>query len=394
MADRGRTRTHNCGCGFRAEHATVVAVVTTSGRRQAPGLDGTVAVMLLERTVPRVTSPHPLRRWLRRLVLVAMIVIGLGLAGGGWWWLSTPVDTFGKVAFERPLQIPPLAESTVDGDGRRVFPLTPQEGTTSLHPGGKSKTWGFNGSYLGPTLRAKVGEEVKVVVRNELDESTTVHWHGMHLPAAMDCGPHQPIKPGGTWSPAWKIDQLAATLWYHPHPHGETEKHVERGLAGMFLIDDPDDPVADLLPHEYGVDDVPVIVQDKTFDDAGQLGSAGFGDTIVVNGTYGPYLNVTTQAVRLRLLNGSSTRVYEFGFSDDREYSVVASDGGLLPKQVRTKRLRLSPGERAEIIVRLDPGENTVLRSYPPTSAWILSLQPSSTAGTSSTSFSYAPRPR
>ena len=101
-----------------------------------------------------------------------------------------------------------------------------------------SDTWGFNGSYLGPTIVAKRGEHVRVDVANSLDVPTTVHWHGMHLPAEMDGGPHQMVEPDATWSPEWDIDQQAATLWYHPHPHGETEAHVARGLAGMFLVQD------------------------------------------------------------------------------------------------------------------------------------------------------------
>jgi len=72
-------------------------------------------------------------------------------------------------------------------------------------------------------------------VHNELPEATTVHWHGMHLPLRMDGGPHQPIAPGATWSPEWTVDQPAATLWYHPHPHGSTASHVYRGLAGLFI---------------------------------------------------------------------------------------------------------------------------------------------------------------
>ena len=117
-----------------------------------------------------------------------------------------------------------------------------QEGDTDLGRDDPTPTWGFNGAYLGPTLRATRGEQVAVDVHNALDETTTVHWHGMHLPAAMDGGPHQPIAPGETWPPTWKIDQPAATLWYHPHPHGETAEHVYRGLAGMFILDDPARP--------------------------------------------------------------------------------------------------------------------------------------------------------
>jgi blue copper oxidase len=305
------------------------------------------------------------------LVFTVLLLVAVGLFGYAWY--TAPVDTVGKVSFEQPLTIPPLAESQVDDEGRRVFDLTAEAGTTELQPGTATDTWGYNGSYLGPTLRAERGEEVLVNVTNELDETTTVHWHGMHLPAEMDGGPHQPIEPGDTWSPTWQIDQPAATLWYHPHPHGETEDHIYRGLAGMFLLDDPALPAAQQLPHEYGVDDIPVIVQDKRLDD-GELtygrglfsGTGRLGDTLVVNGTYGPYLDVTTELVRLRLLNASTARIYDFGFSDDRAFDAVGTDGGLLPAPVTLNRITLSPGERAEIVVRVEPGEQVELRSYPP----------------------------
>jgi FtsP/CotA-like multicopper oxidase with cupredoxin domain len=205
-----------------------------------------------------------------------------------------------------------------------------------------------------------------VNVHNDLDETTTVHWHGMHIPARYDGGPHQPIKPGETWSPQWRIDQPAATLWYHPHPHGQTEEHINKGLAGMFILDDPDSAVADALPHEYGVDDIPLIVQDKRLDDDGDIQSGGLGEDVLVNGTYGPYLDVTTEKVRLRLLNASVKRVFAFGFSDERAFTMIGSGGGLLPAPVTLDRLLLSPGERAEIVLDIRPGEDVVFRSYPP----------------------------
>lgn len=309
--------------------------------------------------------PRRPRRWFRRIGIAVILVVVTGAVAGAIWWFTSPIDTVGEVAFTRPLPIPPLAESRIDADGNRVFDLTAKAGAAELVPGGRAATWGFNGDYLGPTLRARAGEQVKVNVRNTLGEPTTVHWHGMHLPAEMDGGPHQMVAPDATWSPSWQIDQQPATLWYHPHPHGKTEDQVYRGLAGIFLIDDPDDPSSRQLPHDYGVDDIPVIVQDKRFDD-GRLDAARFGDTILVNGGYGPYLDVTTEAVRLRLLNASTARVYEFGLSDDHAFDLVGTDGGLLPEPDTRERLRLSPGERAEVVVRLRPGQRTVLRSYPP----------------------------
>lgn len=230
----------------------------------------------------------------------------------------------------------------------------------------------MNGSYLGPTLRAQRGERVVVNVHNGLAEPTTMHWHGMHVPARYDGGPHTPIAPQETWSPTWIVDQPAASLWYHPHPHDSTALHVYRGVAGMFLIDEEESTGLG-LPQEYGVDDVPLIVQDKKFHDDGTLDEGGgllsptgpLGGTITVNGVIGPYLDVTTTTVRLRVLNASGARVYNVGLDSGAAFTMIASDGGLLAAPYDTDRLLLSPGERAEILVAVQPGERTVLRSFP-----------------------------
>lgn len=294
--------------------------------------------------------------------LVAVAFAGCGLVGPG------RVDTIGEVDFDTPLPVPPLAESTLDADGTRVFALGAQAGTTEFAPGVPSETWGFNTPYLGPTLVADRGERVRVDVANALDEATTVHWHGMHLPAEMDGGPHQMVEPGDTWSPEWTIDQQAATLWYHPHPHGETEQHVAHGLAGLFLVRD-DVEAALPLPREYGVDDLPVIVQDAAFTDDGRLETAaqGFagrlGDELLVNGARGAYAEVRDELVRLRLLNASTARSYAFEWDDGRPIELIGTDGGLLEASVGLDRVMLSPGERAEVLVRMAPGERVTLQS-------------------------------
>ncbi|OUZ12143.1 copper oxidase [Aeromicrobium sp. PE09-221] len=286
-------------------------------------------------------------------------------------FVRAPLDTVGEVDFDRPLAIPPLAESSVEG-GVRTFDLRLQSGTSDLGSEEPTSTWGVNGDLLGPTLRAERGETVAMRVRNDLPEISTLHWHGMHLPAEMDGGPHQVIEPGDLWSPTWTIDQPAATLWYHPHLHGATADHVYRGLAGMFIVDDPVEAELD-LPRDYGVDDLPLIVQDKNLDEDGRLdmgesffGSAGIiGETVFVNGTRGAYADVTTEAVRLRLLNGSNARPFSFTFADGRDFDLIGTDGGLLEAPAAMDALQLSPGERAEIIVRFEPGERIVLRSEP-----------------------------
>jgi FtsP/CotA-like multicopper oxidase with cupredoxin domain len=309
----------------------------------------------------------------RALIVLASVFTVVALVLGGlflWLWTGSQVSTVGKESFGNELAIPPLAPSRVEKDGTRVFDLRMQAGEKEFRKGQRTSTWGFNGDYLGPTLRAERGEKVRVRIHNTLGEASTVHWHGMHLPAAMDGGPHQMVPAGGSWSPRWQVDQPAATLWYHPHPHGATEEHVQRGLAGMFLLDD-DTSARLTLPKRYGVDDLPVIVQDVKFDgaqfDRGHrvMQSVGFlGDRTMVNGTLSPYREVTDELIRLRLLNASTARTYDFGFSDDRPFALVGTDGGLLERPASLERVQLSPGERAEIVVRMRAGERTVLRSF------------------------------
>lgn len=308
------------------------------------------------------------RRALLRGVVAAPLGLALGCSVGGnpsSSTLGTPADG----GTYRPLPIPPLAPSHVDDRGVRRFALEAAAGTSEIVAGRSTDTWGYNGSYLGPTIRAKRGEAVAFTIDNHLPEPTTVHWHGMHLPARFDGGPHQTIETGGRWEPEWTIDQPAATLWYHPHPHGATEKHVMRGLAGLFVIND--DNVDNLdLPNTYGVDDIPVVVQDRRFTASGQFDMSDttdiglLGDTIVTNGITNAYVDVTTETVRLRLLNGSSGRLYNFGFPDV-DFDLIATDGGLLETPVRLSRIQLSPGERAEIVVRVRPGKTAVLTSFP-----------------------------
>ena len=314
-------------------------------------------------------SRHPLRTmrvWIPALALAtAAALAGLGGCANP---ASSPVT---EAPVTRALAIPPLAEGTVSG-GQRAYALDVQAATTDFGVGGPTDTYGVNQSYLGPTLRMTTGDEVRMDVHNGLDTVTTLHWHGMHVPAKMDGGPHQLLEPGQTWSPTWQVRQPAATLWYHAHPHGQTADQVYKGVAGMILVEDP--AGGPDLPDDYGVDDIPVIVQDKTFDSDGQLvfnqrgpSSTGFlGDTVMVNGTIGAYLDVPTTHVRLRLLNASTARIYKFGFADDRTFDVVGTDGGLLTAPVSLDRIQLSPGERAEIVVAMAPGETVELRNYSP----------------------------
>lgn len=202
----------------------------------------------------------------RKLILFLMSASIIIVLGGGvfviWMFGQAQKSNLGELTLENQLAIPDLLEPRLDDQGRKVFDLAFTSGEVEFLEGQLTETWGLNGPYLSPTLRASRGDEVVINVTNGVDESTSLHWHGMHLPAAMDGGPHQMIEPGDTWSPTWTIDQPAASLWFHPHPHGATAEHVYRGAAGLFLLDDTESEELE-LPNTYGIDDIPLIIQTK-----------------------------------------------------------------------------------------------------------------------------------
>ena len=301
-----------------------------------------------------------------------VVVPAVGL--GGYVWTTSRHSNVGQVEYIRRLPIPPLADVRAI-DGRWRFDLELQHGVTDLLPGKEAATWGINGPHLGPTVRVHRGWKLSPRVINALPEATTLHWHGMKLPARADGGPHSLIQPHGTWSPTWEVDQPAATLWYHPHPHGATKDHVYRGVAGLVYVDEPE--VSSGLPEIYGVDDVPVILQDVNLTDDGELDHEGIGfggldvvgllgSHILANGIVGAILPVGTERIRLRVLNASNARVYNLAVSDGRPFHLVGTDVGLLPHPIELDHLQLSPGERAGLVVEVRPRERLRLMSEPP----------------------------
>lgn len=261
---------------------------------------------------------------------------------------------------QNPLFIPDTLSGT-------VFNLTVQSGIEQFIGTNNTPTYGYNGNFLGPTLLINKGDSITMNVTNSITQPTTVHWHGFHVAAMNDGGPHQIITPGATWSPSFKMRNEAGTFWYHPHGEGKTEIQVSKGLAGMIIVRDSTEATY-TLPRRYGIDDFPVIVQSKAFDLLYQFATATHEDSVLmVNGTIDAFLQVPQQVVRLRLLNGSADRTYNFGLSDNSNFYLIGSDGGLLSAPHLTNRVRLSTGERAEILINLSSysiGTQLFLKSY------------------------------
>jgi cuproxidase len=244
-------------------------------------------------------------------------------------------------------------------NARGEIAFSARAGTVDFLPGQRTATYGYNGPFLGPALRLRRGQTVMIDFANHLSDPTTVHWHGLIIPGDVDGGPHRTVAPGQHWRPTLSINQPAATLWFHPHFYPTTAAQVTKGLAGLLVIDDEDTDRLK-LPSRWGIDDIPLIIQDRRFRHDGQffdrmnitaVTNGYVGDVPLVNGVQYPEARTTRGWVRLRLLDGSNARSYVLRASDGRSLFVIGSDGGLLESPVELKQIVIHAGERFEVMV-------------------------------------------
>ncbi|MFO8147629.1 MAG: multicopper oxidase domain-containing protein, partial [Gillisia sp.] len=250
----------------------------------------------------------------------------------------------------------------------------------SILKGPKTKVWVFEGklikgnkevlqtlegSYLGPTIKVKKGQKIRIRFQNNLPEESIIHWHGMHVPEQFDGHPKDVINSGERYIYEYEVMNRAGTYWYHPHPHGRTGPQVYNGLAGLLIVTDEEEQKLNLPEGEF---DLPVVIQDRTFDKNNQLvylksrmdRMNGFlGDQILINGNPEKMLKLKAGCnYRLRLLNGSNSRIYKLAWDDGSPITVFGIDGSLLSAPKELPYLMLGPAKRAD--VWLDLSNKTV----------------------------------
>ena len=213
----------------------------------------------------------------------------------------------------------------------------------------------ISNSYLGPIIRTRTGQNVRIRFQNELPEPSNVHWHGLYVPDYADGHPRFVAHTNEEYVYEFQVINRAGTYWYHPHPHGRTGAQVMAGLAGLFIIEDEEEEALGLPNGDY---DLPIVIQDRRFDENNQLSYVrnmhdrmmGFeGDTILVNGQLAVDQSVASRPYRLRLLNGSNSRIYMLAWQDESPLHVIATDGGLIEEVVSKPYITLGPAERAEL---------------------------------------------
>lgn len=346
----------------------------------------------------------------RRQFLKGAGLLGLALAGGGalstlsactYAPLAAPLSTAAAVpSATAPVALKPTQGAATTAAADLEIALKAARGQVAILPGAETAVWRYQaellagdpasvvalpGSYLGPVLRVRRGQRVRVRFTNDLPEPSIVHWHGLLVPDDMDGHPRYAVGAGQSYAYDFQVVNRAGTYWFHPHPHGLTGGQAYRGLAGLFIVSDDEEAALELPQGEY---DLPLVIQDRQFDAQNQLvylaqagqgmmggGMMGggmtqmmgfLGDRILVNGQPDFTLPIATRAYRLRLLNGSNSRIYKLAWRDGSPLTVIATDGGLLEKPLQRPFVMLAPGERIELWANFagrKPGDELFLDS-------------------------------
>ncbi|UOF68602.1 multicopper oxidase family protein [Bacillus velezensis] len=294
-------------------------------------------------------------------------------------------------------------------DGSTYYEVTMKECFHKLHRDlPPTRLWGYNGLFPGPTIDVNKDENVYIKWMNDLpdkhflpvdhtihhsesghqepDVKTVVHLHGGATPPDSDGYPEawftKDFKETGPYFEKevyhYPNKQRGALLWYHDHAMAITRLNVYAGLAGMYIIRERKEKQLKLPSGEY---DVPLMILDRTLNDDGSLsypsGPANpsetlpdpsivpffCGNTILVNGKAWPYMEVEPRTYRFRILNASNTRTFSLSLNNGGKFIQIGSDGGLLPRSVKTQSISLAPAERYDVLIDFSAfdGEHIIL---------------------------------
>ena len=257
----------------------------------------------------------------------------------------------------------PLRESREPRVATLTAAVTRQQIAPAEHP--DTEIWSFNGATPGPELRFRQGERVRIVVENRLPHETTVHWHGLRVPNAMDGVPHvtqAPIAPGARFTYEFDLPD-AGTYWYHPH--SRSQEQVARGLYGAFIVEERE-PIRVDRDMTWVLSDwrlTPQAQPREDFESGFDITHAGrIGNTVTVNGRFNSdgteFSVVSGERLRLRLINTAVARIFALRF-DRHEPQIIALDGQAVePHPPPDGAVVLGPGMRADLVLdcMLAPG--------------------------------------
>jgi suppressor of ftsI len=275
----------------------------------------------------------------------------------------------------QPLQPLPRIANLSDEAGRFRSVLTPAPQAVPIGDEREARLWLYNGK-VAPLIEVREGDALDITLLNELEQETTLHWHGVPVPQAQDGAPWDAVAPGESRRYRYTFPEGSAGLhWFHPHPHQGTARQVAHGLAGALLVRPPQD----VLPME--VEEYLLVVSDLRLSAKGEVAphtaedwmNGREGELLLVNGQREPRLDVAPgTTLRLRLINACAGRYLSLRL-DGLELALIGTDGGLIEQPQPLEELLLTPGERADLLVRVSEQaeERFWLASHPYERGWM-----------------------
>ena len=305
-----------------------------------------------------MTARHPRRLapWLQRSLLSAALA-------------SVACGPKARDETESPPDLPELAsvKNETDEPTKLQVSLEARVGEKTYVAGKSTPVWTYNGSVPGPLLDLAVGTELTVHFTNRLPEETTIHWHGVRLPAVMDGTPRmqEPVKPDGSFEYQF-VAKDPGLFWFHPHVR--SDEQVEKGLYGVVRVKGPDEPESD-QETILVLDDV-TVSPDGTLptyldDESKMLGRQG--KTLLVNGVSSPVVRWRAGSLqRFRIVNVANGRFFNLALPG-YTWLVIGTDGGFVPEPYETETLLISPGERYDVmlVVQGTAGDRVTLMNEP-----------------------------
>ena len=273
--------------------------------------------------------------------------------------------------FTNRLRLPGASGLYATVAAKDVRQITVSELNYEVLPGLPSPFWAYVAEaggkrLLNPTLLARPGDPIKLQMLNRLKQPTIIHWHGLTNDERNDGVGNYQVGPGKRFDYAFKVRDRAANYWYHPHPHDIAGEQAYKGLAGLFIVkDEEEEKLARALDLTLGATDIPLVIQDRSFNFEGRLEYAlsreqmfmGFlGEEILVNLTARPYFDAARRIYRFRILNGSNARSYRLAFAQgDRllDYYLIGTDGGLLEQPRQVRETFIGAAQRLDVLLDL-----------------------------------------
>jgi plastocyanin len=334
------------GAGMKGT-LTVGAGGGSGAAAQSGTAGGTAQQLLASNAADDANQKKPVDAYVGQLAAILANAKKTGKIDPALYKANTSYGTDYKAEGGNPLLGPPVLKPTVLADGTKRFDITAKVVNWEIEPNKFVSAWTYNGQVPGPTIHVEPGDKVEVVLKNELPQSTAIHFHGIDVPVAMDGVPwvtQDPVKPGGSFTYKFTAANHLQIGMYHSHHHGEHQ--VPDGLMGAFIVGDPPAPAGYDTAAQFPAANTPYIM---VLNDAGSIGLSLNGKSFPATA---PVVTPVGKWIEIDYMN-EGLQIHPMHLHGPKQL-VIAEDGNMLAQPYYVDTLMVAPGQRFTVLVKPD----------------------------------------